>query len=188
LWSARLEFGVLDVVRVRDFGGSIVEPIGSAALIYSRLFGQAQFQYRHQANPSVFIGQTFLEDDLLINGVIPIGTAQSTVTFSGSGGYSHARVIDLVNGTAPTSIDLFQINAAINWRPDPKFELSLRYSLFDQQGSNALPTFSRNQILVAFTAAYPESAIPNVPRSLPQRVDRADSEPGIRESASPRDR
>src|SRR5262249_55486820 len=120
-WVSQLEAGVMEIMRARDGGGRIWQPTGAASIRYAKLFGQAELQYRHLAQANVFVGQTFITDQILLSGAIPLGSLRSPFSLSLGGGYSHGRLVDVNMGSLPNSVDLIEVDTALIWRPNTHF-------------------------------------------------------------------
>ncbi|HMJ11791.1 MAG TPA: hypothetical protein VK524_10285, partial [Polyangiaceae bacterium] len=90
-FTSRIEAGAARVwliERERQFS----QPIGLAALAYIHEDGEAELSYRHALTTSVFLGQTFLSDEVRLRGSIPLDE-DDKLFLSTSTGYQRSRIL-----------------------------------------------------------------------------------------------
>jgi hypothetical protein len=179
-FSSRIEAGAAHIwllERDRQFW----QPIGLAGLSYLHEEGEADLTYRHAVTSSVFLGQTFLTDEVRLRGSIPLDE-DDKLFLSASVGYQHARILD-VEGDLATRLDLVLGDVALGYRVLDELELAARYQHIEQTSEADLPplplSYTRNTALLTATIEYPpDREMPRTYREA-RRVDRNDALEGI---------
>jgi hypothetical protein len=174
-FTSRVEAGAVQVVRPGR-GSQFWNPAGTAAIAYVREDGDVELSYSHDVRTSLFLGQTFLIDEVKLRGALPI-TEHDDVVISSSAGYQHNQVIDL-DGTLSATLNVILVDAAIAWLATDSLALSLRYQHIDQASTNDAPplplSFVRNNVMLGARYEFPpDREMPRAYRA-PRRVDRAD--------------
>jgi hypothetical protein len=173
--TSRIDAGVVQLVQItRD--NTFWHPAGGAALAYVTEDGEAELAYSHGVRASLFLGQTFLVDEVRLRGAIPLDD-DSDVVLSASSGYQSSRIFD-ENGEPAAEVDLVIVDAAIAWLVTDHVALSARYQHIQQQSDADVVTlplsFVRNNAMVGARFEYPpDREMPRAYRA-PRRVDRAD--------------
>ena len=174
-FTSRFEAGVVQVARPGR-GSQFWNPAGTAAVAYVREDGDVELWYSHDVRTSLFLGQTFLIDEVRLRGALPI-TEHDDVVISSSAGYQHNQVIDL-DGSLSATVQVFVVDAAIAWLATDSLAFSLRYQHIDQASTNDQPqlplSFVRNNVMLGARYEFPpDKEMPRAYRA-PRRVDRAD--------------
>jgi hypothetical protein len=175
-WASRAEAGVAHVeliTRNHEFW----QPVGLLGISYFQDDGEAELTYRHGITTSVFLGLTYVSDELRLHGSIPLDK-HDRVYIAASAGYQRSRILD-AEGDLATHLKLALGDVAVGYRILNELELSLRYQHVEQISDADLPplplTFARNTVLATATLSYPaERDMPRTYRE-PQRVDQSDA-------------
>lgn len=182
-WSTELAAGVTTVFLASDLSKNATEPSGHATLRYTRDEVRGDVGYSHVAQPNAFVAQTFFVDEVSAHAEVPL--PRQGLSFGAGTGYQYARIVTLAPGGQNGSGQAFVADASLGWAPiGSAWGLSVRYFHFQQTGSqdmgmNAVPSMTRNLVLVNISAAYPNQQAAARPLHSPFRVDRSDAiEPG----------
>jgi hypothetical protein len=176
-WNTELDFGVVVVMRASDGGGQIWQPAGAAAVRYLHPKISGELAYSHGAAPSALVQTTFMNDTVSLRGGAPLG-AKSKLAFGAGATYTHGQALDSNNGTVGSAINLFLVDASLNWAPVDGLTLFTRYQYQNQLGDETLnppiASFSRHLVMLGLTYIYPPVGAAVVPARLSQRVDKSD--------------
>jgi hypothetical protein len=175
-FSSRVEAGAANVqliTRDRQFW----QPVGLAALSYFREEGEAELSYRHALTTSVFLGVTFLTDEVRLSGAIPLDR-HARMFVASSVAYQHSRILD-VQGELATRLNVFLGDVSFGYRVLDHLELAARYQHIEQASGADLPplplSYVRNTAFITATLEYPPDR--EMPRTYHEarRVDRSDT-------------
>lgn len=174
-WSTQLDAGAMHVWKITA-DSQFWHPTGLALLGYTRREGDASILYRHGARTDLFLGLTFLVDEVSVRGSIPVDE-DDDVVIQASAGYQHNRLID-EEGDLATELDVWLADVGVTWRVQSSVRLGLRFQHIDQESQAELPPlpldFTRNTLLATAAFEYPpETRMPRTYRP-PRRVDRGD--------------
>jgi hypothetical protein len=165
--SAEIKGGALGIFDLH--GASIIEPAGSVAIDYRKLYWYASLFAYQAATPNLFIAAATVSDSILARFALPLGRSERFYAI-GYGGYTHARLAEL-NGLVP-GYDLWIFGASLTARSE-KYPIwgSLDYTFSDQFGNNCtdvtcairIPDLERQQFMLtiggAFTTGHEEPPI-----------------------------
>jgi hypothetical protein len=174
--TSTLDAGAVHVYKITH-NAELWHPAGLALLSYARREGDASLSYRHTVRTDLFLGNTFLMDEVSLRGSIPL-EKRGRVVIAASVGYQHNRLID-IDGDLATEVDVWLGDAGVLWRARDHLGLALRYQHINQTSGALLPplplTFVKNTIMATATLHFPpETRMPRTYRP-PQRVDEDDS-------------
>jgi hypothetical protein len=133
--SAEIKGGILGV---NDFhGASMVEPAGSLAVGYRRLYWFASLMAYQAAVPNLFVAAATISDAVLARFAMPLGRSERLYAI-GYGGYTHSRLVENT-GTVP-GYNLWSFGASLTARSE-KYPIwgSLDYTFSDQLGNGCVP-------------------------------------------------
>ncbi|HEY6559966.1 MAG TPA: hypothetical protein VI072_21930 [Polyangiaceae bacterium] len=174
-FASRVEAGAARVWML-ERGRQFSQPIGLAALSYIHENGEAELSYRHALTTSVFLGQTFLSDEVRLRASIPLDE-DDKIFLSASSGYQRSRILDEY-GDLATRVDLWLGDVALSYEVLPVLTVAARYQHVEQVSGAELPplplSYVRNTGLLTATVEYPpEREMPRTYRES-RRVDRSD--------------
>lgn len=174
--TSQVDAGALNAYRITA-NADFWHPTGLALLTFTRREGNAQLSFRHGARTDLFLGLTFLTDEVLLRGAIPVDE-DGDIVVAASGGRQSNRLID-ENGELATNVDVWLLDVGVNWRVRESLRLGVRYQHIEQDSGAELPplplTFVRNSVMATAAFEYPpEERTPRAYRP-PLRVDGQDS-------------
>ncbi len=152
-------------------------PAGTASLGYTRREGDLSLTYRRDARTSLFLGQTFLINEVTLRGALPL-SEDPEVDFATSAGYQRGRLID-ANGDLATPIRVWLADVSLSWLALDHLRLGLRYQHAQQETDATRPplplSYVRNTVMATASFYYPpEREMPRRYRP-PLRVDAEDA-------------
>jgi hypothetical protein len=174
-FTTQIDAGAVHVLKITQ-DAEFWHPTGLALLAFSRREGDAEVAYRHTVRTDLFLGNTFLVDEVTARGSLPIDE-DGDVVVEASGGRQKNRLIDL-DGELATVVDVWLLDVGASWRVQSSLRVGLRYQHIEQESGAELPPlpldFVRNTILAVASFEYPpDDRMPRAYRP-PRRVDRDD--------------
>jgi hypothetical protein len=177
-WNINLGFGAATLFRATDGGGRIWQPVGEAGVHYVHPRIQLALTYARSLTPSPIVQSTFVTDNVGLHALLPFGF-KSHVNFTGGGSYVHFQDADTFTGNLSTKVDLFLVDAALDWMPRDWLSVFTRYTYSNQlastQSNPPVASIERHIFLVGLSIVYPPQGAALVPKSSPIRVDRSDA-------------
>jgi hypothetical protein len=183
-WTLDLSGGAAGAAAADDLGHMKFYPTGGGVLAWQVEKHSAGLSYNHGVNLNPFLRQTIVADDVVARGGIPLWSSRWALV--GSVGYQHARTLVFDSGDAQSSIDLFSVDAALDYEISPTMNVGARYQFNYQNGDSAVvPDLVRNAISVVFSAKYPDRTKTVMPFRQPLKMLR---DPSLGEPDRPRTR
>jgi hypothetical protein len=187
-WSSEARAGAAVPYVVHQ--GVSGAPVGGAAIRYDEPGYGISLEYARDFRPDSITAQTYYSDTILLAGAIPIWRALD-IRVAASTGFAWNRLAAL----GPTQIveraDTWVADVGVGWYPrDLIPSIAIRYQHVQQlaapAGQTVLFDFSRNVIGLTVGYQYPVLREPAMPRRLPGRVDRSDTEDAAPAQPRPR--
>ncbi|AKT37773.1 hypothetical protein [Chondromyces crocatus] len=153
-FSHQLDLGVSQATDLNSPYGQLWQPVGLAALRYTRAEVQAEAAYSHTAAPNVYLGQLSLLDQVSLRAAVPLSHA---ARLSAVGSVGLQRNLPIVQGELGNVITIWLADASLQWVPVrtvPELRLALRYQHINQVSEVA--QIVRNSLLLSATFTFPQ--------------------------------
>jgi hypothetical protein len=169
-WTLDLSGGVAAAAPADSIGDLQFYPTGGGVLGWQSEKHSAGLSYNHGVNTNPFLRSTIIADDVVARGGIPLfGSPRWSLV--GSVGYQHARTLVFETGAATSSLDLFSVDAALDYEISATMNVGARYQLNYQNGDSAVvPDLVRNAVSVVFSAKYPDKTKTVMPFRQPLKM------------------
>ncbi len=160
-WSSTIVAGLLMVMGMAEGEGQIWNPTGSAMVNYIRRRGWARLRFRHGAAAEIRLGNTFMQEEVSLNGGLPLIRGRTNrLTLSSTVAYQYGQEMLLQTGGLGDSIHVLLADASIFWAPLRTLFVGLRYQ-YAMQRTDANPDESplvsdtRHTGMLTVTFTYP---------------------------------
>jgi hypothetical protein len=174
-WTIRLAAGVATVFGISD-DTQLWQPAGAAGVNYTHPKFQAELLYTRGIVPNPVVSHTFVSDTVALHGTVPFGE-KSHMALSGGGSFAHYQEADF--GATGTPVNVFFVDASLNYLPRDWLTIFVRYiyqnQLPEEGEQSEIPSLERHQVLLGLSIIYPPQGAVVVPNGPPIRVDRSDA-------------
>ena len=188
-WNTTLGLGIQGAMRTDAFdeSGILIQPVGSAALTWSRLDYTATLGYNRTFQANLQLGQLLLSDQVSLSGGVPLGLRGRLNLFT-TASYQRARPVNAnipgVQGNLAPGFDVIRVAGGPTWQVAENFNAALLYNYNRQNAPDdvGVADITVHTVVLTLGGVYPAQARPlSALFSGSSRIDGGDNENPLRD-------